>query len=129
MGHKFVSVILLLMVLLFASPMLAQTATQCQAEAALWGSQTERTAYLTAEFNFIHSGTPNRMATNLLSLKEIDARNNEMLACMIVDLPHYNEYNKVQDFYLLVTRNRYMNFVRRHHLQEQFDAEDNAGIR
>lgn len=101
----------------------------CRADAAVWGKQPQADEYLSQETKHLTDGTPNSSPIAKLSLQELILRSEEMNDCERVDEPSWRTYQNVIDFYHTVIFQRYHNFIIRHHLLEQFKAEDAAGIR
>src|ERR1700730_12009718 len=107
----------------------APTVDVCRADRAVWHNAENETDYFNQEAKHINDGTRNRNPIAKLSFIEISLRLGEMGACVAVDEPNIEKYNEMQQFYTSVLEDRYRNFILRHHLFEQFKAEDAAGVR
>lgn len=107
----------------------APTVDVCRADRAAWSDATERTDYLNQETKYILDGVRNTNPVMKLSVNEISLRMTEMGTCQSVDEPHSSAYHDLLMFYDGVIADRYRRFVVRHHLLEQFKAEDAAGAR
>jgi hypothetical protein len=107
----------------------APTVDVCRADRAFWHNAEEETDYLNQETKHINDGTRNRNPIAKLSFKEINLRMSEMSACVSVDEPNLDKYFDMMQFYSGMLEDRYRNFILRHHLIEQFKAEDAAGVR
>ena len=113
-----VKTVLLIMALVIAAPVFAQsqevehapTVAQCQADQRLWYSTLE--------------GNHDAVLTSTLQAWEA-----EMLKCTVVDPDHYCLYVNTQSEANALEAFRYEKFLSRHHLREQFDAEEAAGAR
>src|SRR6266404_5731807 len=70
----------------------APTLDVCRADLAVWHDHEEAKDYYDAERLFTRDGTPNRTATNKLSLSEVKLRKAEMFECMRVDLSDQSKY-------------------------------------
>ena len=101
----------------------APTVAQCQADAALWQSQS-------GDFFRAHkSHDAKNTAVASLTAKELLARSIEMADCLTVDSGHDEDYSMVQSTYFELFGDRMNNFMKRHNLMEQFFKEDEAGRR
>jgi len=107
----------------------APTVDVCRADRAAWDDGADQTDYYNQETKHISDGTRNTNPTMKLSLNELSLRIAEMGACEPVDKPNSHEYRDLLGFYDNVIHDRYRRFIVRHHLMEQFKAEDAAGSR
>ena len=125
-------VILSLMSLSLTSALRAQqhapTVDVCQADRAAWAAD-EQGDYYHQETKHMRDGTKNTNRVAKMSFNEINSRAHEMAMCVSVDERNSDKYSDISDFYMSVIRDRYRNFIERHHLMAQFKAEDAAGIR
>ncbi len=128
---------LLLPALLFSDTLVASTQTgkmdhaptvdQCAADVRLWPSQM--TEYLDAETARINTGAPNSSELMKLTARQLNDRAYEMGQCAFVDPSHQDDYNHQLGLYGEARKDRYVAFVRRHHLEKEFYQEDEAGKR
>lgn len=107
----------------------APTVDTCRADAAVWGNAQTRTEYFNAETEKTRNGTPNRTPIAQLPVTEIHARQREMYDCQEVDPVRGNSYFDIGNFYYDVQADRWLAFIVRHNLREQFQREDAAGKR
>lgn len=101
----------------------------CRADRAVWDNTDEEIDYVKQEAKHINDGTRNRNSIAKLSFKEINLRLREMASCASVDEQNLDKYHEITQFYESVLADRYRSFILRHHLFEQFKAEDAAGAR
>jgi len=105
-------------VLLFASLAVSQeikhapTVEQCRADQRLWLGKVE-----------------NDPSVASVGYKELKSWGNEMLYCESVDPDYYNRYYNTDAEIAFVKLGRLIDFLDRHNLRDQFDAEDAAGKR
>lgn len=127
------TVILSLMSLLLASALRTQehrpTMDVCRADRTAWAADEEERDYFKQETKHMRDGTRNDNPVAKMSFNEINLRAHEMAVCISVDEVNSDKYSEMSDFYMSVIRDRYRNFIERHHLMAQFKAEDAAGIR
>ena len=125
--------VLSLLGLLFAPGLRTQehapTVDVCRADRAAWHNTEEETDYLNQETKHVSDDLKNRNRIAKLSFKEITLREGEMATCASVDEPNHDGYFEMMKFYGDVRSDRYVSFIRRHHLMQQFIAEDAAGAR
>jgi hypothetical protein len=118
------AVLVVVAVLLFGSGLFAQqhapTVDVCRADAAVW------------------RGALSKDALSRLSAQEVFNRNQEITQCILVDPPPYptvkgeimfETYLLLRSSYAEELANRYIAFIHRHNLSDQFLAEDAAGKR
>jgi hypothetical protein len=82
-----------------------------------------------AETVHVNVGTPNKSYVAKLAMRRLGDRASEMGDCAIVDPSKEGEYNSELRDYLSARADRYVSFVRRHHLERQLYQEDEAGQR
>jgi hypothetical protein len=107
----------------------APTVDVCRADRAAWHNIDEETDYFQQETKRIDGGPRNRNPISKLSFKEINLRIMEMATCQSVDEPNSDKYFEMHQFYSAVVYDRFRAFIVRHHLLQQFNAEDAAGAR
>jgi hypothetical protein len=111
----------------------APTPQQCISDVTLWtrGFSTTEDDFYKSEAAYIDSGTPNHSKYAQLPFDTVLKRRAEMSACAIVDPDRdQKEIYKTYELFLDdVIESRQRNFIKRHHLMEQFDREDEQGIR
>jgi hypothetical protein len=105
----------------------APTVVQCIADLNLWRSQINE--YMDAETAHIKAGTPNKSDVMTLTMRQLNDRAFEMGECAVVDPSKEDEYDKQLNQYSEAREDRYVSFVRRHHLEKQLYQEDEAGMR
>lgn len=111
------------------TPQHAPTAEQCQADAKVWGNQSDENDYMKAEGEHINLGIPDESLINKLPVTQVAARMYEMGTCGDVDPGNQAQYTNVANFYLGVEAAREMSYLKRHALWQQFLAEDADGLR
>jgi hypothetical protein len=107
----------------------APTPNRCRTDAALWATRKTQNDYAEATGATMRSGIPNQNEINLLPIKEIMRRETEMIACTSADSQSLETYMEGAYFYHRVRTDRYIDFVFRHGLIQQFLDEDAAGKR
>jgi hypothetical protein len=88
----------------------APTVEQCQADGRLWFSKLEDSLTSSVSYNTLVDWS------------------SEMRDSSKVDSVHHDLYDNVVSEAIGTIVSRYVNFVQRHHLYEQFVAEDEAGV-
>jgi hypothetical protein len=105
----------------------ASSTEQCRADHALWVSQfNEYDAAFTLQMK---TGAPNRATLNIIGVQEIYARSVEMFDCKTVDRRREESYAQLGFVLVGVAKDRYVRFVERHSLKQEFYDEDAAGVR
>jgi hypothetical protein len=107
----------------------APTAAQCQADVAVWGDSSLRTAYNEAQTAYVTNQTPNKTDVAKLDFQEVNDRQSEMIICTKVDTQNFDKYFDAMGFYHSVLADRLFNFVTRHNLWAQLKSEDAQGMR
>jgi hypothetical protein len=103
------------------------TLLQCRTDIGLAGTVEERTTYFNAETEHINSGLSNPSRFVSMPMRELNRRIGEMSDCYF--LTEQDQYHEALVFYQNVKHDRIMRFLRRHHLMDQLEAEDDKGAR
>jgi len=129
--------LVLLVGLLVAVPCWAQevlTLDKCHADARLWSNSDMQSAYKKAQLEFWDTGTKNEAEFALIPFKLLLVRDFEMAECVQIEsrsitLEQFRIYSSAEMFIESVINDRYLAFVKRHNLRDQFIKEDEAGER
>jgi hypothetical protein len=106
--------ILLALCLSAMAQTLAPTKEQCRADVHRWFAETK----------------PNyETALDALTIRQLMVREVELHSCAEVDAAQELNYQRLVWLYTFSEGNRYIHFMQRHHLYDQFLSEDAKGAR